>query len=188
MAPEADLRTDLPRYQVYKDGQIIDKPTDITKYWQDGFVAFLIGCSGSIDWALQAAAINYRITGVYVTNIQCVPAGRFHGPMTVTGRIIKGSRDAVRTIQISSRHPLMHGTPIHIGNPAIIGIKDVCKPMLSRPEPIAPLEPDEIPMFWGCGVTAQMVALESKPPIMITHCPAHMLVIDRRIDELAILP
>lgn len=188
LAPQADLRSDLPRYRVYKNGNIIDEPIDIHKYWRDDLVAFLIGCSGSFDWALQAANIPFRLTGgLYTSNIPCVPAGRFHGPMAVGCRLVKGSYASVRTIQISSRYIAFHGPPVHIGDPAIIGIKDFYHPDLFIDEPIAAQEPDEIPMFWGCGVTPQMLAIQAKLPLMIGHFPACMFVTDRLSEELAIL-
>jgi len=187
LAPEADLRTDLPKYRVYRDGQLIAEPTDVTDYWRDDLVAFLLGCSGSFDWILQAANIRYRVIGVYTTNIRCHPAGLFHGPMVVTCRLIKGAHDAVRAIQISSRHLMMHGPPVHIGDPAAIGIKDIYQPEAFFHKPIAPQAPDEIAMFWGCGVTPQAVAIEAKLPFMITHCPTHMFITDRLSEELAVI-
>lgn len=188
VAPEADLRTDLPRYRVFQDGALIDEPTDISNYWRDDLVAFLIGDSASFDWALIAANIQFRLTGAYVTNIPCVPAGRFHGPMVVTTRLFKTSYDAVRAIQVSSRHLAVHGPPVHIGDPAAIGIKDIYQPdMFSLSAPVAPQQPNEIVMHWGCGITPQTVALECKAPFMITHCPGHMFVTDRLAEELAVL-
>jgi len=175
VAPEADLRTDLPKYRVFQDGALIDEPTDISNYWREDLVAFVMPAGRSFDWSLRAANIQYRVTGWYVSSIQCVPAGRFHGPMAVTHRLFKTSYDAVRAVQITSRHLSMHGPPIHIGDPAIIGI--------SAP---APQEPGEISMCWGCGV-AKPVALESKVPFMITHCPSYLFVTDRLSEELAVL-
>ena len=187
LAPEADLRTDLPKYRVYKDGELIAEPTDITDYWRDDLVSFLLGCSGSFDWILQAAKVRYRLVGVYKTGIHCHPAGRFHGSMAVTCRFVKGSHDAVRTIQISSRHLVMHGPPVHIGDPAAIGIKDIYQPDVFFSRSIALQASNEIAMFWGCGVTAEVVAIEAKVPFMITHCPAHMFITDLLSEELAVL-
>ena len=122
---------------------------------------------------------------MYITNINCIPAGRFHGHLLVSGHF---AQDAVRPVQVSSRYPAFHGPPVHIGDPAIIGIKDIYKPdHATSPEPVEPQKPDEVPMFWACGVTPQAVALESKLPFMITHYPAHMFVTDRRIEEFASL-
>jgi len=187
VAPEADLRTDVPKYRVYKDGKLVDEPTDVTSYWRDDLVAFIIGCSFSFVWLLRAENVKFRPheTGIYATNINCVPAGRFHGRLAVSGHF---AQDTVRPVQVSSRYPAFHGPPVHIGDPAIIGIKDIYKPDHSTsPEPIEPQKPDEVPMFWACGVTPQVVALDSKVPFMITHYPAHMFVTDRRIEEFACL-
>jgi len=186
-APEADLRTDLPRYRVFKDGECIDEPTDVVKYWRDDLVAFLIGCSGSFDWALQAANVKFRLIGAYESSIQCVPAGRFHGPMVISCRLVKNGHDAVRAVQISSRMRTTHGPPVHIGNPDYVGIRDLYHPDFYPFEPGAPQKPDEIAMFWGCGITPQTVAIESKVPFMITHKGGHMFYTDRLSEELAIL-
>jgi len=189
MAPEADLRTDVPKYRVFKDGELIDEPIDIIKYWRDDLVAFLLGCSRGFMWALKAANISWRRYGAYQTTIPCVPAGRFHGPMAVTPRAFYNTHDAVRAVQISSRHLLMHGPPIHIGDPKDIGIKDLGKPDPFNPHrPVTePPKPGEIVMYWGCGVTPQTVAMESKVAFIITHCPTYMFVMDQLSEELAVL-
>lgn len=188
MAPEADLRTDLPKYRIFKDGEITDEPTDILKYWRDDLIAFLLGCSRSFVWALRAANVPYRRYGAYQTTIQCVPAGRFHGHLVVTVRAFYNAHDAVRAVQISSRHRPMHGPPIHIGDLADIGIN------LGKPDPLNPYrpvveppKPGEIAMCWGCGVTPQAVAMESRIPFMITHSPSHMFVTEHLVEELAVL-
>lgn len=187
VAPEADVRTDLPRYRVYKNGEIVDEPYNIKNYWNDDLVAFLIGGSYSFDWSLRAANVKFRMTGAYITNIECFPAGRFHGPMVVSGRLFDTSHDAVRAIQTSSRHLDVHGPPIHIGDPEAIGIKDMnCPDWASTVKPPAPRKPHEIPMFWGCGITPQTVALQSRIPFMITHWPSHVLVTDRLAEELSV--
>jgi len=187
MAPEADLRTDLPKYRVFKDGEVVDEPTDIIKYWRDDLVGFLLGCSRSFVWALRAANIPFRRYGAYRTTIPCVPAGRFHGPMIVTVRAFPNSHDAVRAIQISSRHLLMHGPPIHVGDPADIGVRKLGKPDPFFPDrPAAePPKPGETVMCWGCGMTPQTVAMESKIPFMITHI--YMFITDQLVEELAIV-
>lgn len=189
VAPEADLRTDLPKYRVFKKGELVDEPTDITKYWRDDFVAFLLGCSLSFDWVLKAANVNSRLLGAYSTNIPTIPAGIFHGPMVVTCRLVKGDRDAVRAIQLSSRHLFAHGAPIHIGDPRAIGIKDLYNPDMAHgdsPNP-PPQAADEIALYWACGVTPQTVAMAAKPSLMITHFPGCMFVTDKLSNELAAL-
>ena len=189
-APTSDLRTDLPRYLVYQNGIIIDEPTDITKYWRDDLVAFLLGCSLSFDQALTNAKIKHRFLGAYTTDIPCETAGIFHGPLVVSCRLIKGSTSSVRAIHISSRYTFSHGAPVHIGNPETIGIKDLCNPDMGRSSliqgEITPPAPDEMALFWGCGVTSQAVALSARPTFMITHAPGYMFVTDRRAGEMAV--
>jgi len=187
-APDADIRTDLPRYRVFKNGKIIDEPFDIIQYWDEDLVAFLLGCGTNFDWSLRAANVQYRYIGDYTTNIECVPAGSFHGCMVVSTRLFKSSHDAVRAIQITSRNLAAHGPPVYIGNPNDIGIKDLYHPdMFSFNELIQPIEPNEIIMSWACGVTPQAVAQSSKTPFMISHYPGHMFVTDKLSEELAIL-
>lgn len=189
LAPDADLRTDLPRYIVYKDGQVIDEPTDIKKYWRDDLVAFLIGCAATFDWALKTANVQYQNNGVFSTNIPCIPVAPFHGNLAVSCRIFKTSHDAVRAVQISSRHFLMHGPPIHIGDPTIIGIKDLSQPDLIRPARNNPRQPSEgeVVMFWAGSATNRAVAVEAKLPLMIVDYHRSMLITNRRCEELAIL-
>ncbi len=187
VAPLADLRTDLPKYRVYRNGDLIDEPADVKKYWDNDLVAFLIGCSWSFDWALKAAKVQFRMVGAYNSNIQCRPAGVFRGQMVVSARLFESSHDAMRAIQISSRHPECHGVPVHIGNPDTIGIKDLSKPDVFKLVNGIPQKANEIVMFWGCGVTPQTVAMEAKIPLMITHAPGHMFVTDRLVEEMAIL-
>ena len=187
MAPEADLRTDLPRYRVWRDGDIVAEPTEVTDYWQDDLVSFLIGCSLSFESSLRAAKIKFRTVGVYTSNIQCVPVGCFRGPMAVSCRLVKGAYDVVRAIQISSRLLAVHGPPVHVGVPEAIGIKDIYHADIVHYPIDVPQQPDEIALFWGCGVTPQLVAREAKLPLMITHYPGHMFVTDRLTEELASL-
>jgi len=186
-APEADLRTDIPKYRVFKNCEIIDEPTDILQYWKEDFVAFLLGCSTNFDYILRNTKVQYRYIGDYTTNIGCVSAGCFHGTMVVSTRLFKTSRDAVRAIQITSRNLAAHGPPIHIGNPEDIGIKDIYNPdMFSFDEPIQPIGSHETIMSWACGVTPQICAISSKVPFMITHFPGHMFVTDKLSEELSV--
>jgi len=181
MARDADLRTDLPRYRVFCDGTLVNEPTDITQYWRDDLVAFLLGCSFTFDWALGAAGLPpaHQTQGVnvpmYVTNRDCVSAGRFAGPLVVSMRPFARG-DIHRASEISSRFPAMHGGPVHVGNPAELGIVDLNAPDFGDPVRLAP---DEIPVFWACGVTAQIVALEARPSLAIFHAPGHMFITDR---------
>jgi len=188
MAPDADLRTDLSGYAVFVDGKLKEEVTDITDYWRDDFVAFLTGCSRGFDAVLATNNIDYRFLGAFTSGIRCVPAGRFQGPMGVSCRLVKSGRDVVRTTQIASRYPAYHGSPVHIGDPAMIGIKDLCHPdLVVIGENIAPQEPDEVAMFWGCGFTLKLVAEESKIPLMITDGNATLFVTDRIVEDLAVI-
>ena len=187
LAPEADIRTALPRYRIFKNGEIIDEPYNILNYWREDLVTFFLGCSRSFLWALRAANITWTRYGAYRTEIPCKPAGIFKGPLCVSVRSFKNSFEATRAIQISSRHLLMHGPPVYIGAPEKIGIKELGKPNLFNPyrPNVTPPGKDEIIMCWGCGITPHAVAIESKIPFMITHSPAHMFVTDRLAEEFA---
>lgn len=191
LAEGVDLRTDLPMYRVFERGECVAEVDNVVDYWADDLVAFLLGCSCSFDWALVKAGIRVKTlepgcTGCgYVSSIPCNPAGIFHGPMVVTMRPIR--RDQVaRAIQVTSNYPAVHGAPVHIGDPAQIGILDLEKP-IGPLNPATRVDSDEVPVFWGCGVTPQAVALHAKPRLMITHLPGHMFISDRRIEELGIL-
>ena len=71
--------------------------------------------------------------------------------------------------------PRVHGSPIHVGNPEAIGIKDISKPDFGDSVTI---NDGEIPVFWCCGVTPQSVVMSSKPEIAVTHAPGHMFITD----------
>jgi uncharacterized protein YcsI (UPF0317 family) len=189
LAEDLDIRTDLPRYRVWRNGEVVDEPTDIMGWWRDDLVSFVIGCSFSFEEPLLEAGIAlHHITrncavSMYRTSIETAPAGPFHGPMVVSMRPMKPA-DAIRAIQITTRFPGVHGAPVHIGKPELIGIRDLAKPDYGDPPPI---NDDEIPVFWACGVTPQSVIATVKPDFCITHYPAAMLVTDRRNVELAIM-
>ena len=187
LAPGADLRADLARYRVYKDGQLTDEPTDINDYWRADLVGFLIGFGGIFDWALKASNIRFQVIGAYTTNIPCIPAGPFNGNMVVTCRIFESSYDAIRAIQISSRYPSAHGTPIYIGDPAAIGINDLRRPNRVIFPDVRTIKAGSIAMFWGCGATLQDVAIATKLPLMITHYPLCMFMTDKLTEEFAVI-
>ncbi|AJQ25717.1 putative hydro-lyase [Pelosinus fermentans] len=180
IAPEADIRTDIPKYRIYRSGELTEEVTDIMKYWEDDMVAFLIGCSFTFEHPLMNNGIPVRHieencnVAMYKTNIPCVKAGRFEGPMVVSMRPIP-EKDVVRAVQITSRFPAVHGAPIQIGNPARIGIKDINKPDFGDRVTI---REGEVPVFWACGATPQAIAMEVKPELMITHAPGHMFIAD----------
>ena len=163
-----------------KQYRSLDEPTDVLKYWRDDLVAFLLGCSFSFEGALIEAGIPIRHIDsgcnvpMYITNIQCNPAGRLSGPMVVSMRPVKHSQ-VVKAALCTGRFPAVHGAPVHIGDPAVIGIKDVNKPDFGDPVEI---RDGEVPVFWACGVTPQAVVMKSKPPFAITHAPGLMFIGD----------
>jgi uncharacterized protein YcsI (UPF0317 family) len=186
VAPGADLRTDLPRYRVYRNGQLTEEPADLHGWWRDDLTAFLLGCSFTFENALLRANLPVRhleIGGnvpMYRTNRACEPAGVFRGPLVVSMRPMTPEQ-AIRAIQVCSRFPRAHGAPIHLGDPEALGIGDLGRPDFGDPVEV---RPGEIPVFWACGVTPQAVAMEARPPLLITHKPGHMFVTDLRDTDL----
>ena len=188
LGADLDLRTDLPGYRIWRDGELVEEPTDLQHFWRDDLVSFAIGCSFSFEEALIEAGLAVRHIDLgcnvpmYRTNIACHPAGRFSGPMVVSMRPFKPA-DAIRAIQITSRFPAVHGAPVHIGLPEAIGITDLAKPDYGDAVPVAA---DEIPVFWACGVTPQAVIRSVKPPFAITHAPGKMIVTDIRNSSFSV--
>ena len=187
-SPGSDLRTDAPGYRVYRNGEIVAEQQDISEYWRDDLVSFLLGCSFTFETALMKAGIPIRHmeqgtnVSMFTTNIQTTPAGAFSGPMVVSMRPIARDK-VVRAVQVTSRYPAVHGAPVHIGDPEAIGISDVTKPDIGDP---AEIKGDEVPVFWACGVTPQAVAMVSRPPLMITHAPGHMFITGMQDEDLAV--
>lgn len=182
-----DLRTDLPRYRVWKHGELVAEVSDILSFWRDDLVSFVIGCSFSFEEALIEDGIPLRHVScgsnvaMYRTSIACAPAGPFAGPMVVSMRPLKPA-DAIRAVQITSRFPAVHGAPVHIGKPEQIGIMDISKPDYGDPVEV---KSDELPVFWACGVTPQAVIAAAKPAFAITHAPGSMLIMDKRNSQLS---
>jgi len=180
LGADLDIRTDLPRYRIYRDGAMAGTCTDITGLWQDDFVTFVIGCSFTFERALIANGIPLRHVAegrnvaMYRTTVATVPAGPFGGPLVVSMRPIP-AEDAARTAGITSRFPDMHGRPIHIGDPAALGIADLSRPDYG--DPVAVL-PGEVPVFWACGVTSQAALEGAGLPLFLSHAPGCMLVTD----------
>ncbi len=188
LGDDLDIRTDLPRYRVWRDGAVVEEPTDIKALWRVDLVAFVIGCSFSFEEALLADDIPIRHiergvrVPMYRTNIACQPAGPFAGPMVVSMRPLKPA-DAIRAVQITSRFPSVPA-PVHLGLPRSIGIADIGNPDYGDPVPV---RDDEIPEFCACGVTPQAVIAAAKVPFAITHAPGLMLVTDLKNRQLAVL-
>lgn len=188
-APNADLKTDIPKYRVYRHGVLSEEQTDVLNLWDENMVGFLIGCSFTFEEALIKNGIPMRHNEencnvpMYQTNIQSVKAGQFEGPMVVSMRPMK-EKDVVRAVQVTSRFPSVHGAPVHIGNPSSIGITNLNRPDFGDKVPI---KEDEVPVFWACGVTPQAVAMHVKPEIIITHAPGHMFITDLKNEQFGVL-
>jgi len=184
---DLDIRTDLPRYRVWRQGELCAEPSDIRTLWRDDLVSFVIGCSFSFEQALIEAGIPLRHVqegknvAMYRTQIPTVPAGCFHGPLVVSMRPMTAA-NAIRAVQVTARWPMIHGAPVHLGDPALIGIADLKQPDFG--DPVAILA-DEIPVYWACGVTPQSAAMAAKLDFCITHAPGCMLVTDLLNSELA---
>jgi uncharacterized protein YcsI (UPF0317 family) len=186
---DADIRTDIPRYNIYRKGKLQRTVKEIRSFWQKDFVSFLLGCSFSFEEAMLRSNIPVRHieenknVPMFISSIPCQPAGVFHGPMVVTMRPIPSNR-ITRAVQITLRYASVHGAPIHIGEPSTIGIKDLKKPDFGDP---VTLKKGEVPVFWACGVTPQAVVMQAKPDLCITHAPGHMFISDLLNEELAVL-
>lgn len=180
LAKDADIATDIPKYRVYEDGVLTGEYTSVEHLWRDDFVSFLIGCSFSFESELLRAGVGVRHieedcnVPMYMTNIGCEPAGIFNGKMVVSMRPIPYNQ-IVKSVTVTQTLPKVHGTPIHIGAPKVIGIYDINHPDFGDPVTI---KKGEVPVFWPCGVTPQSVVMNVKPKIVITHSPGHMFITD----------
>ena len=189
LGEDLDLRTDLPRYRVWRNGEPVEEPTSVEAHWRADLVSFVIGCSFTFEAALMAEGIALRHVdrghnvAMYRTNLDTVPAGPFRGPMVVSMRPMRPA-DAIRAVQVTGRYPAMHGTPVHLGAAGEIGIADLSRPDYGDPVEVAP---GEIPVFWACGVTPQSVVATARPEFAITHAPGCMLLTDRRNSEYAVV-
>lgn len=181
LGADLDIRTDVPRYRVWRHGELVDEVTDLRALWREDLVSFVLGCSFSFEHALLAAGIRLRHVdegrnvAMYRTSIPTRAAGPFCGPLVVSMRPLKAA-DAIRAIEITSHLPEVHGAPVHLGDPALIGIADLARPDYGD---AVVVRPDELPVFWACGVTPQAAIAAARPPLCITHAPGCMLVTDR---------
>ncbi|CAH0990233.1 Putative hydro-lyase [Sinobacterium norvegicum] len=186
---DIDVRSDIPSYRIFRDGEFSEEVTDISDHWQDDLVVFMLGCSFSFEEALQADGLEVRnVTEgcnvpMYRTNIDCKPAGRFSGTTVVSMRPFKAA-DAIRAVQICTRFPSVHGAPIHLGDPSQIGISDINTTDFGD---AVTINEGELPVFWACGVTPQVALEQAKPPFCITHSPGCMLVTDLPNSRLAVM-
>jgi uncharacterized protein YcsI (UPF0317 family) len=185
LGDDIDLRTDLPSYRVWRDGILAEELTDVTHRWREDLVSFILGCSYSFEDALMAAGIPlaHVVAGtnvsMYRTNIACEPTGPFAGALIVSMRPVPAA-DVARASAITARFPLAHGAPVHVGDPAAIGIDDLSLPDYGDPVDLAP---GDVPMFWACGVTPQAALANARLPFVITHAPGCMLVTDRTTER-----
>ncbi|HEX3462616.1 MAG TPA: putative hydro-lyase [Candidatus Elarobacter sp.] len=179
-APGADLRTDLGRYRVWRGGELAEQPRDVRAVWTGDLVAFLIGCSFTFDHALAHAGLTPRHYALdrnvpmYRTRVPLAAAGRLHGTMVVSMRPYRAD-DVERVREVTRPYRSVHGEPVAWGDPAPLGIGDLMRPDYGDP-PV--LEPGDVAVFWGCGVTPQSVIVASRVPFAITHEPGHMFVTD----------
>jgi len=177
---DIDIRTDVPAYNIYRNGQLDESVNDISDFWQDDFVAFALGCSFTFEHALQRAGIpmwhiDHNLTvPMFRSNIETVAAGPFSGTMAVSMRAVPEAR-VDEVVAISQRFPLAHGAPVFWGDPAELGIQDITRPDWGDAVPVAS---GHIPVFWACGVTPQIALETAQLPLCITHKPGHMLITD----------
>lgn len=180
IAKNADIAKDIPKYRIWKNGILDRECEDISDIWQDDFVSFLIGCSFSFESELIENNVTVRHieqncnVPMYLTNIDTVPAGIFSGKLVVSMRPIP-HKDVVKAVKVTGAMPRVHGSPIHIGCPEAIGIKDIQKPDFGD---MVTIKEGETPVFWCCGVTPQSAIMQAKPPLVITHSPGHMFITD----------
>ena len=183
-APGSDLRTDVPRYRLFVDGVHTDSATDATGWWRDDLVSVLLGCSFSFDAALLRAGLPVRHieqgcnVPMYIADRQCDPAGNFAGLLVVSMRPMPADM-VERARRITEAYPKAHGGPVHVGDPAVLGIANLHSPDFGDPVDI---RDGEIPMFWACGVTPQLAIANARPEIAITHEPGHMFITDLPAD------
>jgi uncharacterized protein YcsI (UPF0317 family) len=189
LGADLDLRTDVPRYRIWRGGVCVEEPTDLAAHWREDLVAFALGCSFSFEEALLAEGLEVRHIALgrnvpmFRTSLACAPAGPFAGPLVVSMRPFSPA-DAIRAVQITSRFPAVHGAPVHLARPDLIGIADLARPDYGDAVPVGA---DELPVFWACGVTPQAVIAAAKPAFAITHAPGCMLVTDLLNTRLAVL-
>lgn len=185
-ATDCDIATDFPKYRIYRHGELVEEVADVSAYWRDDLVSFVIGCSFSFESELVEAGIEMRHNtmgrnvSMYLTGVDCVPAGSMSGKMVMSMRPIPHDR-IVKAVQLSGAIPKVHGAPLHIGDPAAIGVKDIAHPEFGDPVDI---REGEVPVFWACGVTPQSIVMNSKPEFAITHAPGCMLITDTKNIDL----
>jgi uncharacterized protein YcsI (UPF0317 family) len=188
LGEDLDIRSDVPAYRIFRQGKHEKDVPDLRDLWRDDLVTFVLGCSFSFEEALIEAGLRLRYVEqgrnvpMYRTSVDTVPAGRFRGKLVVSMRPFRPA-EAIRAIEITSRYPRVHGAPVHMGFPEMIGIENLAQPWAGDPTEV---RDDELPLFWACGITPQSVVLDARPSLCITHSPGHMLVTDLRNSEVAL--
>lgn len=186
-AKGSDIARDIPLYRIYKNGEYVEELESVQDYWRDDLVSFLLGCSFSFEAPLMDADIEVRHIAenrnvpMYITNIETTPAGIFSGPLVVSMRPIPYDQ-VVKAVTITNQLPEVHGAPVHIGDPSIIGIHNIDQPDFGD---AVTIKPGEVPVFWACGVTPQAAVMRSKPDFVITHAPGHMFITDVKNSHLS---
>jgi uncharacterized protein YcsI (UPF0317 family) len=188
-APGADLRTDLPRYRIFRQGQAEPlEPTDVRHLWRDDLVSFLLGCSFTFENALMREGLGIRHieegrnVPMYRTRLRCRGAGRFSGNLVVSMRPFSPEQ-IDRAIAVTAGYPTMHGAPVHVGDPQALGIASLDRPDFGD---AVTIRPGEVPLFWACGVTPQLAICEARSVFAITHSPGSMFVTDWSDAELLV--
>lgn len=177
---DIDIRTDVAKYRVFRDGALRAEVTDIADVWADDLVTIALGCSFTFENAMLRHDIpvrhleSGRNVPMFRTSIDLLPAGPFGGQMVVTMRPVPADKVAAAR-DISRRFPQAHGAPIATGDPAQIGIANLSQPDWGD---AVEIKQDEIPVYWACGVTPQNVLMDANLPLCITHSPGHMLIAD----------
>jgi uncharacterized protein YcsI (UPF0317 family) len=183
---DIDIRVDVPEYCIFREGELCETVTDISRYWQDDFVSIVIGCSYSFEDALMSAGYHIRNidlelnVSMYDTTIPTQSTEHFSGNTVVSMRPFN-PKDIAAVTDITNQFSKAHGAPIHIGDPAAIGISNIQQPDYGDAVLIAT---DEVPVFWGCGVTSQRILRDAKLPLVITHAPGKMLITDVCYEQL----
>ena len=186
VADGADLRTDLPKYLLWRDGVVAEERTDVTDLWSDDMVGFLLGCSFTWEKALDEAALTPRQieeacnVPMYRSSLYNVPVGPFGGQLVVSMRPYLPYQLS-RVAALTEQYPGAHGGPIHWGDPSAIGVSVEGMPDWGDKVTI---RDGELPCFWACGVTPQEALRLAKLPLAITHAPGHMFISDMMDDEL----
>ena len=186
IADHADIRNTVPRYRVWRNGELTDEPTDISGIWRDDLVSFFLGCSFSFDEALVKSGLpvrhleQKRNVPMYKTTVPNAKASRLGGPLVVSMRPMPEEM-VEKAIEVSGEYGGAHGAPVHHGDASQIGIKDINHPEFGD---AVDIKDGEVPVFWACGVTPQAALMDAKPPFAITHAPGHMFITDLLSEDL----